>query len=159
VSPEATARAAALGIAGGMRTFTPHGALALRGHYGHGAARTGILLAAAGELVGDKLPTAPSRTMILSLAGRAGSGAAAGHRVAGPAGILAGAAGAIAASFVFERLRAELGERLGVADAWIALAEDALAAGLALAAAGGPPSASPVPAEPAPSAPAGSAAA
>ena len=56
MSPAATARAAVLGISAGMRTFTPHGALALRGRYGHGAARTGILLAAGGELVGDKLP-------------------------------------------------------------------------------------------------------
>ena len=96
--------------------------------------------------------------MIFSLAGRAGSGAAAGDRVAGPAGIVAGAAAAIASAFAFERLRAELGERLGVADAWIALAEDVVAVGLALAAAGEPPASSPVPAEPAPSAPAGSAA-
>jgi uncharacterized membrane protein len=160
VTPGSLVRAAVLGIAAGLRTFMPHVGLAVRGHYGHGAGRTAILVAAGGELIGDKLPTAPSRTMIFSLAGRAGSGAAAGDRVAGRAGIALGAAGAVASSFGGERARAALVDRLDVADVWIALAEDALAIGLALAAAPRPPDPpSPVPVERSPSAPAGSAAA
>jgi uncharacterized membrane protein len=62
-------RAVALGAATGARSMTP---LALL------TRRPPVLIAAAGELVADKLPQTPSRVMPIALAGRLALGALAG---------------------------------------------------------------------------------
>ncbi|WP_412069511.1 DUF4126 family protein [Rubrivirga sp. IMCC43871] len=154
-----TALAAALGWAAGMRSLTPPAVLARAlsdarspfarlaraprqpaGILGSDAAAFWIPVAAAGELVADKLPVAPSRTAPLGLAGRAGSGALVGAAVAAarrqnvilPA--LVGAASAVVSSFAMMELRAAVGEHFGVPDSAVALAEDALAVGISVAA-------------------------
>ena len=135
--PSATriADAALLGAAGGLRSATPFGMLALRGRLGDGTVRTSALLAAAGELIADKLPIVPPRTSPPSLAGRLLSGAAGGGLIgAGAVGAAAGSATAGLAAFAGQRARRELGRRTGLPDPLIAVAEDALAIGLALAA-------------------------
>ena len=91
---------------------------------------TVLITMALGELAGDKLPTTPSRTALPPLLGRAVSGglvgaalfASEGRRV--PAGAILGAASAVTAAFVGERLRAVAGERTGVPDPLVA--EDAV---------------------------------
>lgn len=155
-----TALAAALGWAAGMRSATPVAALARaladarspfprlartpRGParvLGTDAAATWLPVAAAGELVVDKLPMTPARTSPPALVGRIASGALVGAAVAAtrresvvlPA--LAGAVSAAASAFAMQTLRAEAGERLGVPDPAVAVVEDALAIGLSVAAA------------------------
>jgi len=91
-----------------------------------------LTIMALGELAGDKLPTTPSRTALSPLIGRAVSGglvgaalfASEGRRV--PAGAILGAASAVAAASAGERLRAFAGERTGVPDPLVAVAEDAV---------------------------------
>lgn len=101
-----------------------------------------LIVAAGGEMVADKLPFIPARTSPLALSGRAASGALVGAAVAAArgsnraAGAAAGVVGAVAGSFVMERLRREVGERLGVPDPAVAVAEDALTVALGSAAAG-----------------------
>ena len=131
----ALARAAALGFAGGLRTFTPLAALSLRG--GRIPGRPGLLLtaAAAGELVADKLPWTPSRLSAPALGGRLASGAAAGHVVAGWAGVPAGATAALAGAFAGHRARQALARATGWPDVRCALIEDAVATAVAGAAA------------------------
>ena len=98
-------------------------------------------LAAAGEFVGDKLPMTPDRTDALPLSGRLGSGALVGAAVAAATrenvvvGALVGVAGAAVGSFGFVRIRKALPGALGLPDWPVALAEDALAVSLGLAAA------------------------
>ncbi len=122
-------RAAALaGFACGLRTFSAPLALALRGRLG---GRSFLAVAAAGELVGDKLPSVPSRTAPGPLALRLAAGALCGHVLAGRAGLAAGAAGAAAGSFAGQRARGLLSERTGKPDAVFAVAEDAVAYALA----------------------------
>lgn len=133
VSPPLRA-AALLGAAAGLRTATPFGALALRGRLGDGPVRTAALTAAAGEIVIDKLPMTPSRTSPPGLAGRLASGAACGGLTAGAAGAAVGSAAAALAAFAGERTRAAIGRRSGWPDPLVAVAEDMLATGVALAA-------------------------
>jgi uncharacterized membrane protein len=126
--------AALLGAVAGLRSATPFGALALRGRLGDGPGRTAALLAAGGELVADKLPMTPARTSPPALVGRLASGATCGRMTAGTAGAVAGSAAAALTAFAGERTRAAIGRRSGWPDPLIALAEDALAVGVALAA-------------------------
>jgi uncharacterized membrane protein len=126
-----TGAAAAAGFACGLRTFSAPLALALRGRLGGTPVRAGLALAAAGELVGDKLPSVPSRTAPGPLALRVAAGAFCGHVLGGRSGLVAGAAGAAAGSFAGQRARGELAERTGRPDAVFAVAEDALAYALA----------------------------
>src|SRR4051812_22440420 len=112
--------AAALGFTAGLRTFTPLAAV-----HRHRL----LVLAAAGELVTDKLPFTPSRLQPPALAGRAASGAIAGGAVAGRQGAALGAAAALAAAYAGARVR---GKWPGLATA---LAEDAVAVSVAVAAA------------------------
>lgn len=125
--------AALLGAASGLRAATPWGVLALRGGAGGGIRRVAPLLAAGGELLGDKLPATPSRTspppLIARFASGAGAGALVGRTAAGAA---LGAVAAGAAAFAGERARAAIGRRGGLPDPAVALVEDALAIGLAL---------------------------
>jgi uncharacterized membrane protein len=131
----ALAAAAVLGGVSGMRTFTAPGILALRGRWGRGAVGRALPVLAAGELIGDKLPFMPPRSDPPSLLGRIASGTAIGAATAGPRGAGAAAAGAAATTLASERLRSQLGERLGVPDPLLGLAEDALAVAVATQAA------------------------
>src|SRR5215210_6792802 len=73
---------------------------------------TALLLMELGELAGDKLPVAPSRTALPPLLGRAASGGVVGAAVfvsegrRGATGAALGASAALAAGFAGERLRA-----------------------------------------------------
>ena len=84
-----------------------------------------------GELVGDKLPTTPSRTALPPLLGRAVSGAVVGATVfvsdgrRATTGAALGSTVAIVAAFAGERLRALAAENTGLPDPVVALAEDA----------------------------------
>ena len=132
-------RAAALGAVSGLRTFTPPAALALRGRLGGSRTRRALVLLCGRPAVGDKLATTPPRNDAPSLAARVVSGALVGRTLAASrgcvgAGARAGAATAAATTFLAERGRARLGERTGIADPLIGLAEDLLAVGGALAA-------------------------
>jgi uncharacterized membrane protein len=151
------ARALALGLATGLRSQMANAALALA----HDAAprsarwtgwipfrwplaRKAMLLAAAGEIVGDKLPQTPSRIAPKQLAGRivfgAFAGAAAGSERKGTSPILTGAAlggiGAVAGSFGGYHARKWIVEASGVPDLPIAIVEDVIAAAIAHQAAG-----------------------
>jgi uncharacterized membrane protein len=134
-------RAAALGAATGMRSTVALAALILRRSDGlpavlHGqAARSAAAIADAGELVMDKLPNTPSRLDPPGLTGRVVSAtltaavlARSGHRRPIPAMLIASAC-ALAAAKVCHDARAALARR--VPDPVVAVAEDALAIGLA----------------------------
>jgi uncharacterized membrane protein len=117
------------GVAAGSRTFVPAGALVARGR----APRV-LLLATAGELVGDKLPFAPSRLERGPLLGRAVSGAVTAVVLGGARrGALLGAAGALAGAWAGARARAALSGGGVRSDLPGALAEDAAALALAWA--------------------------
>jgi hypothetical protein len=126
--------AALLGAAGGLRTAMPWGALAIRGRLGGGVRRRLSLVGVAGELVLDKLPQTPSRTSPPGLAGRLGSGAAAGWLVAGAPGAAVASTAAGLSAFTGEWTRAKLGARTGLADPVIAAVEDLAAIAVAIAA-------------------------
>ena len=89
-----------------------------------------LFLMELGELAGDKLPVAPSRTALPPLLGRAVFGAVVGAAVFVPEGRRAttgaalGSTAAIAAALAGERLRALAGEKTGLPDPLVALAED-----------------------------------
>lgn len=100
--------------------------------------RTVAGLAAAGELVGDKLPSTPSRLKPLVLGSRLATGAAVGalavastdRRTVAVASAV-GAAGAAAGSYAGAAFRTTMPARTHTPDLPWALAEDAVAAGLA----------------------------
>ena len=123
-----TGAATLAGFACGLRTFSGPLVLARRA-----PVRAFLAFAAAGELVGDKLPSVPSRTAPGPLALRVAAGAFCGHVFAGRAGLVAGAAGAAAGSFAGQRARGLLTERTGRPDAVFAVAEDTVAYALAAA--------------------------
>ena len=91
-----------------------------------------LLLMELGELAGDKLPVAPSRTTLLPLLGRATAGGLVGAAsfVSGgrraTTGIVLGSSAAIVAALAGERLRALTVEKTRVPGPVVALAEDAL---------------------------------
>jgi uncharacterized membrane protein len=142
-SPAALLRAAALGAASGSRSATGLAAVALTSRpddTGPVASRLGgrtgsalSSLAAAGELVADKLPGVPSRLAPLGLIPRAAAGATSAAAVARRDGHdptlpgLIGAAGAIGTAVLGVRLRAAAQRRFG-SDRPGAVAEDLLAA-------------------------------
>jgi uncharacterized membrane protein len=122
--------AALLGAAAGLRTFTPVATLAARGRLTADAnLRTATIIAAAVELVTDKLPWTPARTAPLPSLGRIGSGAFCGWTVAGRYGALAGAAAAAASTQIGFQARRAAAERTSKLRA--ALLEDAVAIGVA----------------------------
>ncbi|HUO60418.1 MAG TPA: hypothetical protein VMU24_07095 [Candidatus Acidoferrales bacterium] len=92
-----------------------------------------LAFAAAGELLVDKLPIAPNRTVPPSLLWRIASGAACGAAVAHlsggnlRSGALAGGAGAVIGSYTGQNIRRMIGQILGVPDVLVAVAEDAVA--------------------------------
>jgi hypothetical protein len=125
-SPSRWPDAALAGFASSMRTFSAPAALAARGRIS-GKARAATLLASAGELILDKTPAAEDRIKPPFVAGRTAAGAYAGHVLAGPAGVAAGAAGAFAGTFATWRARGLLGEATGWPDPVIAVGEDIVA--------------------------------
>ena len=128
--------AAVLGAVSGMRAFGGWAGLALRGRVGDRRLRGVLLAAAAGEMAGDKTPWIPPRSDPPALAGRVISGALAGRLVGGAPGARLGAATAAAGTYASERARALLGQRLGMPDPVLGVAEDALVIGVAIAASG-----------------------
>jgi uncharacterized membrane protein len=112
-------RAAALAaVTGGRTTLGP--ALVARRKARRGWLRAAAYLAAAAELIGDKLPRTPNRTAPVGLAFRVVSGACVArallrrHGRAAALGALAlGATVAIASAFAGLRLRLALTRRLG----------------------------------------------
>ena len=142
--PSAAVRALGLGAITGLRSTAGPAALSRAISSGRVEVLDGTLFAAlgsaraakiltlfeVGEMIVDKLPIAPSRTSPQPLLGRALSGAAVGaalfasegeNRAAGGA---LGAVAAVAGAFAGEQLRAQVGQRLGVPDALVALLED-----------------------------------
>ena len=93
---------------------------------------TVLKVAAAGELIGDKLPMTPARVNPGPLSGRALSGALCGAALSRSArrsvttGATIGALGAVIGAYAFYHLRRDLTQR-GLPDGVVAVAEDALA--------------------------------
>jgi uncharacterized membrane protein len=124
-----------LGAASGLRTFSGAATLAAGGRLPLSPKRrTGLMLAAAGELIGDKLPFTPARTAALPYLGRIAAGALSGVIVAGPAGGIAAAGASAVATQAGYRSRRYLTKRRGASDLLVALLEDAVALGAARAA-------------------------
>lgn len=127
-----------LGAAAGMRTFTPPAAIAARGGLSaHRSARRAIMIAAVGELIGDKLPSVPARTEPLPYLARIASGAVSGRAVAGARGAAAGAAASAVTTLLGYRMRMLAADRTRIPDPVVALVEDAVAIGAASAGAAG----------------------
>lgn len=145
------AQAGVLGLAAGMRAFTPLAALAKAARGGgdglpdwlrsRGLA-VALALASKGEMIFDKLPSAPSRIAPLPLAARAALGGLsgalavrrAGYHPAFGAGL--GAAAAVGGAFASHHLRKLAREKTGLPGAVFAVVEDAVAIALARAGAG-----------------------
>ncbi|HSK91701.1 MAG TPA: hypothetical protein VK875_10340 [Euzebyales bacterium] len=145
-------RAALLGVVAGMRSQLPGALLAWRsttGQFPHDIAGPGgalarrssvplTAMAAAGEMVGDKLARTPSRLEEGPFLGRLALGAAAGSGVASAfggsrvTGAVLGAAGAALGSVAGNRAREAAVRRTGVADHVWGLVEDGLAITLGL---------------------------
>ena len=91
-----------------------------------------LMLMALGELVGDKLSITPSRTSPPVLLWRAASGglvgavsfASEGRR--STTGAALGSSAAVAAAVIGEKVRALVGEKTGLPDPLVALAEDSI---------------------------------
>lgn len=147
-------RAAALGVVAGLRSMTPLALLSAAGSlpgpdHAFGGRSAGplsllqspailrmSLLAAAGELAGDKLPFIPSRLAAPVFGWRLTVGAAAGAAVCDDArlplapGAALGAAGAALGSVAGYRARTTLARATSLPDPVWALVEDAVAVGL-----------------------------
>jgi uncharacterized membrane protein len=142
--PSAAVRALGLGAISGLRSTSGPAALSraissgragnldgtLFGALGAAGVAKVLTLFEVGEMIVDKLPIVPSRTSASPLLGRAASGAVVGaalfasedeNRAVG--GALAAAA-AVAAALAGERLRTQIGQRLGVPDSLVAFLED-----------------------------------
>ena len=135
-----------IGVIAGLRTLTAPAVVAWAVHrhwlnlhssplalMGSTAAVAVFAVLALGELIVDKLPSTPKRTMLLGLFGRSVFGglsgaavAAAGAQSVAP-GIVLGAAGAIAGAFAGYEVRKRVVRALKVPDLVIALFEDAVA--------------------------------
>ena len=144
------ARAGLLGVLTGARSATPLAGLALARDsrtvtgswqdwavFRSSIGRVVAVAAGAGELVGDKLPSTPSRVAGGAIVGRVVAGAVVGlamgttelradRRVQGA---LVGAVGAIVGSFAGYLGRKAVVERTGLPDVAVALVEDALTVG------------------------------
>jgi uncharacterized membrane protein len=121
-----------LGGASGLRSFSALAVLATRGRVGGRLSRPGIVLAAIGELVADKLPATPARVTPGPFAVRLATGAIAGGRVAGKRGAVSGAAASAAATVAGYLVRREIARHARVPDPFVGAAEDVLALGVAL---------------------------
>jgi len=94
-----------------------------------------LKILALGEMVADKLPIVPSRVSPGPLMARVVSGAITGAAVCGEAnkrtevGAILGGIGAIAGAYGFYHLRRRIGEKTGVQDPVLGLAEDVIVVG------------------------------
>lgn len=147
------ARAVLLGFVAGIRSQIPVALLAVeaqQGRFDPGAGRLArrfatpeamraALVAAAGEVVADKLPATPARTTRGLFGQRLATGATIGAAVnydAGqprPLGALLGAAGAGAGAFAATRARAFAADRTRLPGPLLGALEDLFAVALALA--------------------------
>jgi uncharacterized membrane protein len=145
-------RALALGVVSGMRSMMAPALAARRAaedpdgmpdSLARPRTRAALEVMAAGELLVDKLPFTPSRTLLPSLLFRAISGAVVGAAFASsrrghPAvGAAVGAVGAISATYAAYHARQLVDRKLKVADPLVGIAEDALAAGIGMRALAG----------------------
>jgi len=137
-----------IGIVAGLRTFTAptaiswaawSGRLALEGSglafLGYSWTPWIFMLLALGELVGDQLPSTPSRLVPMQFGARLLSGAICGAAIGAPhgailGGLLAGVVGAIIGTFGGHALRMRLAAAFKK-DPPAALVEDAIAIGAA----------------------------
>ncbi|HTK21213.1 MAG TPA: DUF4126 family protein [Mucilaginibacter sp.] len=100
---------------------------------------TALNVMAVGELIADKLPFVPARTMPAGLAARVLSGGISSAAISKTNGenvilyAVLGSALAAGATYAFYHLRKAAGSRTGIADPLIALAEDAIVAGVGFA--------------------------
>jgi uncharacterized membrane protein len=142
-------RSGLLGIVAGLRSQFPAAALAARGLepasgplalIATPGGRRAAYLAAAGEIVVDKLPVTPDRVEPRGVAARVASGAIAGAVLASASGargarlvlpVLAGAGGAYLGSWGGFTARRSLVAATRLPDPVVAVAEDVVAAGLA----------------------------
>ena len=91
-----------------------------------------LVLMELGEIFGDKLPVAPSRTALLPLFGRAASGGVVGAAIfisegrRASTGAALGSTAATVAALAGERIRALAVEKTGLPGPVVALAEDAI---------------------------------
>jgi uncharacterized membrane protein len=91
-----------------------------------------LTVAQLGEMIGDKLPVVPSRMRLMPLLGRAASGGLVGAAVflsedrRAATGTILGSSSAVFAAFAGEKLRAIVGRKIGLPDAVVAVAEDAV---------------------------------
>jgi|SRR5215211_6166244 len=91
-----------------------------------------LLLMGLGEIFGDKLPVAPSRTALPPLFGRAASGGVVGAAIfisegrRASTGAAVGSTAATVAALAGERIRALAVEKTGLPGPVVALAEDAI---------------------------------
>ncbi len=149
MTPLLVLRAGLLGVVAGLRSQLPTAALAARGLepasgplrlLGSGGGRRAAYLAAAGELVADKLPVTPSRMDRGPLIGRVVSGALAGAVLASAVGVrgarlalpvATGAAGAYLGSWGGYTARKAVGAATGLPDPVVAVGEDLVAVALA----------------------------
>ncbi|GAB3012149.1 DUF4126 family protein [Spirosoma pulveris] len=96
----------------------------------------GLKALAGGEIIGDKVPNVPDRTMPAAFAARVASGATCGGFLSQaegayiPAGVVAGGLGTVVGTVAFYHLRQWLDHELNLPDPVVALAEDALAISL-----------------------------
>jgi uncharacterized membrane protein len=139
-----------VGVAAGLRTFTPCAAVSWAAYLGWLHVRGGPLgflaasatpyiftLLAIVELVFDKLPNTPSRKAPTGFTARIVSGAFCGAAIAlagggnAIAGVVAGALGAVGGTLGGYELRARLAKAIGGRDLPVALLEDLCAIGAA----------------------------
>ena len=144
-----------LGVATGMRTFTPMailcwfaytGQLPVDGTWAFWTANAitaiGFTVLALGELVGDKLPRVPDRTSTAPLLARVIFGALVGGVVAVGMngsdfeGMILGVGGALVGAFGGYMIRHEIVARSSCKDWPVAVAEDLVAVGFAVLAMG-----------------------
>jgi uncharacterized membrane protein len=125
--------ALALGLGGGLRTFAPAVAFAVHGRGPlAGRARFVVFGAAAAEVIGDKLPSTPSRWSPRGMALRLVVSATGGRVLGGGPGAGIAVAAAVGAAFAGSHLRVKVhgrGRQLVAA-----VAEDALSYSLVLTA-------------------------
>jgi hypothetical protein len=127
------ARAAMLGLGGGLRSLAAPVALAVRGRGPlSGSARAIAFGAAAGEVIADKLPVMPSRWSAPGLAPRLAFSADGGRLLAGWPGAGVAAATALGSAYAGSRLRGKVSG--GARQLAAAAAEDAISYSLALSA-------------------------
>jgi uncharacterized membrane protein len=106
-----------------MRSLSGPAAVAARGRVS-GRPRTALLLAAGGELVGDKAPWTPARIKRQPWVARIATGAYTGGVIAGPAGALSAAVAAGVGTYATWFVRKQLVAHTPLPDPIVAVCED-----------------------------------